>query len=88
MQHAIQAAYAAPEYGGNREISGWKSSRFDGDSQPLGYSIYDASTETFHEIPERPLSTPNPDEDFAGFSDSTVDLLGRLAPGLGGKRFF
>jgi hypothetical protein len=88
FQHTIEAAYAAPEYGGNRELAGWKSSRFDGDSQPLGYSIYDKSTETFHQLTARPLSTPNPDEDFVGFSSSTIDLLSRLAPGLGGQRFF
>ncbi len=87
FEHTIEAAYAAPEYGGNRDLIGWRSTRYDGDSQPLGYSIYDESSNTFRELPDKPLSGPNPDEDFASFSPTTADLLGRLASSLNGKRF-
>lgn len=88
LEHTIDAAYSAPEYGGNRNLAGWRSVRFDGDSQPLGYSIYDARTETFRERPDHPLSTANPDEDYSGFSPTTADLLDQLAAGFKGKRFF
>jgi gluconate 2-dehydrogenase subunit 3-like protein len=37
-QHACEGAYAAPEYGGNRDGAGWKAVRFPGDVQPRGYT--------------------------------------------------
>src|SRR5436190_533622 len=36
-----QGAFAAPEYGGNRDGAGWALCNYEGDSQPLGYSLYD-----------------------------------------------
>ena len=35
--HGVEGTYAAPEYGGNAGLAGWRSIRFDGDRQPLGY---------------------------------------------------
>jgi hypothetical protein len=37
-QHACEGAYGAPEYGGNRDLMGWRAIAFDGDSQPRGYT--------------------------------------------------
>ncbi len=37
-RHACQGAYAAPEYGGNRECNGWKAIGFEGDVQPRGHT--------------------------------------------------
>ena len=37
-QHACEAAYGAPEYGGNRDLMGWQAIVFEGDSQPRGYT--------------------------------------------------
>lgn len=37
-RHACQGAYAAPEYGGNRECEGWRAIKFEGDVQPRGYT--------------------------------------------------
>ena len=36
--HACEGAYAAPEYGGNRDLEGWRTIGFEGDVQPRGYS--------------------------------------------------
>ena len=36
--HACQGAYAAPEYGGNRDLAGWRAIQFEGDVQPRGYT--------------------------------------------------
>ena len=36
--HAIEGMYAAPEYGGNEDLAGWKEISFPGDSQPRGYT--------------------------------------------------
>lgn len=36
--HACEGAYAAPEYGGNRDLAGWRAIQFEGDLQPRGYT--------------------------------------------------
>ena len=38
FQHTIEGMYAAPEYGGNRDSSGWQEIGFPGDIQPRGYT--------------------------------------------------
>ena len=38
FEHACEATYGAPEYGGNRELSGWRAIRYAGDVQPRGWS--------------------------------------------------
>jgi hypothetical protein len=42
-QHACEGAYAAPEYGGNRETAGWRAVQFPGDAQPRGYTDEEVS---------------------------------------------
>jgi len=42
-QHACEGAYGAPEYGGNRDLAGWRAIRFAGDVQPRGYSDAEVS---------------------------------------------
>lgn len=37
-RHACEGAYAAPEYGGNRDLAGWRAIQFEGDVQPRGYT--------------------------------------------------
>jgi len=36
--HACEGAYGAPEYGGNRDLAGWRAIGFEGDVQPRGYT--------------------------------------------------
>jgi hypothetical protein len=36
--HACEACYGAPEYGGNRDLTGWTSIGYAGDVQPRGWS--------------------------------------------------
>lgn len=36
--HTYQFMYAAPEYGGNRDLTGWRYTNWDGDMQPQGYT--------------------------------------------------
>ncbi len=38
FEHTIEGMYAAPEYGGNRGLAGWKEISYPGDSQPAGYT--------------------------------------------------
>jgi hypothetical protein len=44
FQHACEGTYGPPEYGGNRELSGWRSIGFEGDIQPRGWT--DAEVES------------------------------------------
>jgi transcriptional regulator with XRE-family HTH domain len=38
FEHACEASYGAPEYGGNRELAGWRMIGYAGDVQPRGWS--------------------------------------------------
>jgi len=38
FQHAAEGMYGAPEYGGNKDLVGWKYIKFPGDAQPRGYT--------------------------------------------------
>jgi hypothetical protein len=38
FEHACEATYGAPEYGGNRELAGWRAIGYAGDVQPRGWS--------------------------------------------------
>jgi len=37
-QHACEGAYGPPEYGGNRDLGGWRAIGYPGDVQPRGFS--------------------------------------------------
>jgi hypothetical protein len=87
VEHVIEGMYSAPEYGGNRDILGWQSIGFEGDTQPLGYSTYDESTNSFKELADRPLSTPNPNEPFQ-LDAETVAFVESFVPLVRGERFF
>jgi hypothetical protein len=41
--HACEGAYGAPEYGGNRDLMGWRAIGFAGDVQPRGYTDEEVS---------------------------------------------
>jgi hypothetical protein len=38
FEHTIEGLYASPEYGGNRDLVGWKDIGYPGDVQPRGYT--------------------------------------------------
>jgi hypothetical protein len=42
-EHACEGMYAAPEYGGNRDLAGWRYIGFAGDVQPRGYTDEEVS---------------------------------------------
>jgi len=62
IQHTLEGCFAPPEYGGNRRGRGWRMVGLEGDSQPLGFSLYSAALDDYVERPDHPMSTPNPDE--------------------------
>jgi hypothetical protein len=89
--HTVEGMLCAPEYGGNRNRVGWQLVSFDGDSQPLGYTIYDETVPGhYRERPDKPNSLPNPDEDCLGFSkgvNSFLTVIARAEFTQPGKRF-
>jgi len=87
VQHTIEGMYAAPEYGGNRDLIGWNFNKFEGDSQPLGYSIYDSIEGSYRERSDHPVSTPNLEDD-PPFDDVALEVVSAIVAGTGGERFF
>ncbi len=83
IELVTEAAFAAPEYGGNIGLAGWKMCHFEGDSQPLGYSQWDGGKHV--ERPESPLSTANPGPDVAPISPDVDQLLKLVIAFIGGR---
>ncbi len=44
FEHACEASYGAPEYGGNRDLSGWIAIGVPGDVQPRGFTDEEVSS--------------------------------------------
>jgi hypothetical protein len=83
----IEAALAAPEYGGNRRLAGWRMIHHPGDSLPLGYTFFDATTGTNRERPEAPVSTADPGPDPEPLRDDIRQFLEEIVALTGGRKF-
>ena len=62
IRHTLEGCFAPPEYGGNANADGWRMIGLEGDTQPLGYSLYSRREHRYRERPDHPMSTANPDE--------------------------
>jgi hypothetical protein len=62
IRQTLEGCFSAPEYGGNKRLMGWRLIGLEGDSQPLGYSIFDQATNAYVERSDHPMTTVNPDE--------------------------
>lgn len=51
--HTLQLMYGAPEYGGNRDLLGWRYTRYDGDVQPRGWTRREVEEHTPRSYPRR-----------------------------------
>lgn len=69
----VEAALAIPEYGGNAQLQGWALVHWDGDSAPLGYTIWDATTNSY--VERKPVSTADPGPDVDPMDDDTIKQL-------------
>ena len=69
----VEAALAIPEYGGNAQLQGWALVHFDGDSAPLGYTIWDQTTSSY--VERKPVSTADPGPDVDPMDDDTIKQL-------------
>lgn len=88
VDHTVEGMLSAPEYGGNRDLAGWQLVGFDGDSQPLGYTIYDATIDDYRERADKPNSTIDPDDPCSGFSDDMAAFLRIILVRLAGATEF
>jgi hypothetical protein len=87
VELVCEAAFAAPEYGGNPGGAGWAMVHFEGDAQPLGYSLFDPSTASYHERADAPVSTPNPYPDPEPMTEDISSFVGGIAVLSGGQAF-
>ena len=69
VPHTLEFLYGAPEYGGNQDLVGWRTTDFEGDRQPRGYT---------REEVERPESSGPSDlvTDILGTEDQAALALG------------
>lgn len=75
-QHTVEGLFCPPEYGGNRELVGWELAGFDGDSQPLGYTLgFDEELQQYIERSDKPNSRPDPGDPCSGFSPGVTRFL-------------
>lgn len=88
VDHTIEGLLCAPEYGGNRDGIGWQLVDFDGDSQPLGYTIFDDTIDDYRERADKPNSRIDPDDPCSGFSDAMTRFLRVVLVQLAGATEF
>ena len=74
FEHTIEGLYASPEYGGNRNLTGWTEIGFPGDIQPRGYSADEVERSDGHD----PLGHDPLGHDNTGVVADVLKLLGAL----------
>ncbi|HEV8324675.1 MAG TPA: hypothetical protein VG389_23860 [Myxococcota bacterium] len=85
VELVLEAVLGAPEYGGNRDGAGWALAHVEGDTQPLGYSLYDYAARTYRERPEAPMSTADPAPDPDPLQDDARMWIELVTISLGGR---
>src|SRR5947209_346305 len=71
LVHTLEAMYGNPEYGGNKNLVGWKTTHWPGDTQPRGFT---------------PAQVSTPESTTLGMSQSQAqDALKRFAPAFAGE---
>ena len=87
VELVCEAAMSPPEYGGNVGLAGWAMCHFEGDSQPLGYSLYDTVDGGYRELPDTPVSTADPGPDPEPMDEETLGLVAMVIALAGGQAF-
>lgn len=88
IAHLAQGMFSAPEYGGNKALVTWQDYYYDGDSQPLGHTLYDSVTQTLYDRADAPNQTIDEDAFSDPMSESVLELINAITLGQGGTRFF
>jgi hypothetical protein len=88
LEHLAEGIFCAPEYGGNTNLIAWRDYHYDGDSQPLGHTLYDSVTQTLYDRTDAPNQSIDQDAFNDPMSESVLQFVNAIALGQGGKRFF
>jgi Gluconate 2-dehydrogenase subunit 3 len=79
FEHTIEGMYASPEYGGNKNLAGWKEIGFPGDVQPRGYSADEVERSDGHDpVGTGNVGTGNVGTGNTGVVADVLKLLGAL----------
>ena len=84
----LESCFAAPEYGGNRGLEGWKSIHYRGDVAPYGYSHFDESTQSYSEDPLLPVSKADPGPDLDPMTTGAQLFFNLVTRFTHGKKFY
>jgi hypothetical protein len=88
LSHLAEGMFCPPEYGGNRGAVAWRDYHYGGDSQPLGYTLWDREHERLHDRPDRPNQSLDPALPNQGFEPAVLQLLEAMVGAQGGRRYF
>ncbi|MHB8670664.1 MAG: gluconate 2-dehydrogenase subunit 3 family protein [Acidimicrobiales bacterium] len=82
MANTLEALYGPPEYGGNRGLVGWRTTGWDGDVQPRGYTPTQVS-----ELDAKPRNPPLGGDSALGPAAAAAarEALARFLPALRGR---
>jgi len=88
LAHLAEGMFGPPEYGGNIDGVSWRDYYYDGDSQPLGHTLYNHETQTLYDRPDAPNQTIDDDAFNDPMSDGVLNFVKAATLAQGGKRFF
>ena len=74
----LQGCFSAPEYGGNKDLAGWRLIQFPGDNCPTGNSHFDPQTGNYSPSSLAALALPDQSPDTAplgGWIDTYLSLI-------------
>ena len=88
LAHLAEGMFCPPEYGGNRDGVSWRDYYYDGDSQPLGHTLFDHDTQTLYDRADAPNQTIDDDAFSDPMSEGVLKFVNVATMAQGGKRFF
>jgi hypothetical protein len=87
LRHVGEGMFGAPEYGGNVAGRGWSDYQYDGDSQPLGHTLFDADGAP-RDRTDQPNQIEDPNRPAITFAPEVEEFIDLITLAQGGKRFF
>jgi hypothetical protein len=87
LNHLAEGMFGPPEYGGNPGGIAWRDYHYDGDSQPLGHTLFDRRTQTLYDRPDQPMQVRDPRLPEGDLPPEIERMLEAILVPLGGRRF-
>jgi len=87
LRNLGEGMFGAPEYGGNAGLRGWSDYQYDGDSQPLGHTLY-AGDGTPRDRPDQPNQSEDPARPPQAFAAEVERFVTGITVAQGGTKFF